>query len=660
MRDGTSAETLVPRLDDLTDEIRCLLSELRVTVRGNDGLPALDSSAGPEGHSPVRDGLSPENFGHRGIQSSLQPPAPSLDSTGNGQEPDGNQSSGSDYPTRPSLSRFSMSEAGPEVLEINCTVMTNLQNCAVSAGRAVSSASTFLTTSTHYEGSTCGSIFGDILVQDRRELVETWLPDTETQLVTSEPTDSMSKNRYSMVDDPGVSGDDTDSDVESNVVRSLHRTALERFEASDYTEAAGCLLKSLDYLEKKHGAQFDGRNEMVDMLVISYRNQSQWDDAERTLLHYIYSLPEQDAEALRSHHVLAEVYVEKQAYKDAETHCQIAVKGRKKALGRKHPLFLESVDLLVDIYECLGDLVAAKGYRTTYLPSGVMNSGRARKRAIRKLQECGYRIEGMDPSTKSHALRWAATDGLENVVRVLIDSEGGIREIVDSKDRIGKCALHLASLNGHETVASLLLENGANVEAMAACAMTSLHLAAYYGHELVVRCLLDNGAVVNRPTDSGETPLQLAAKEGHLRVIRLLVTRGANIETADVKGRTALHIATIKGTAAVVRLLLENRADITARDNEEATPLHWAAWCGHREIVQALLGRDADVSAKAIAGGTPLRGASLKGHFEVVVMLLNAGADINTKNRFGRTALKEAEIRGHHRIVQLLRAKGAS
>src|ERR1700733_3855903 len=106
MRDGTSAETLVPRLDDLTDEIRCLLSELRVTVTGNDGLLAPDSSAGPENRPPVRNCLSPEKFGDRGIQSSLQPPAPSPDSTGNGRKLDENQTSSSHYPTHLTLPRF--------------------------------------------------------------------------------------------------------------------------------------------------------------------------------------------------------------------------------------------------------------------------------------------------------------------------------------------------------------------------------------------------------------------------------------------------------------------------------------------------------------------------------------------------------------------------
>ena len=48
------------------------------------------------------------------------------------------------------------------------------------------------------------------------------------------------------------------------------------------------------------------------------------------------------------------------------------------------------------------------------------------------------------------------------------------------------------------------------------------------GHILVASVLLKNGANVNARLNDGQTPLSLAKKNGHARMVELLKANGAN------------------------------------------------------------------------------------------------------------------------------------
>ena len=49
-----------------------------------------------------------------------------------------------------------------------------------------------------------------------------------------------------------------------------------------------------------------------------------------------------------------------------------------------------------------------------------------------------------------------------------------------------------------------------------------------YGHILVATVLLKNGANVNAKMNDGATPLLIAKAEGHARMVELLKANGAN------------------------------------------------------------------------------------------------------------------------------------
>ncbi|MFP3027769.1 MAG: ankyrin repeat domain-containing protein [Wolbachia sp.] len=88
-----------------------------------------------------------------------------------------------------------------------------------------------------------------------------------------------------------------------------------------------------------------------------------------------------------------------------------------------------------------------------------------------------------------------------------------------------------------------LIEAGANINAVTTVQKeTPLHIAVRYGHKEVAELLLNKGANVNAIERRKWTPLHTAVRYGHKEVAELLLDRGANVNAVDKTGRTPLSI----------------------------------------------------------------------------------------------------------------------
>ena len=113
----------------------------------------------------------------------------------------------------------------------------------------------------------------------------------------------------------------------------------------------------------------------------------------------------------------------------------------------------------------------------------------------------------------------------------------------------GWTALHLAGHFGHAAAAQLLLRHGADVRARSTNQLDNepLH-AALAGRSLdVARLLLDAGADPNAVEHGGYAPLHQAAEPGNVPLIRLLLDRGARPDRKDDQSRTPLDLAEAGG-----------------------------------------------------------------------------------------------------------------
>src|SRR5690242_5601993 len=105
--------------------------------------------------------------------------------------------------------------------------------------------------------------------------------------------------------------------------------------------------------------------------------------------------------------------------------------------------------------------------------------------------------------------------------------------------------LHLAAEMGHVEIAKLLLDNGADVNAVGIRGFTPLHSAAWSGRTDVAKVLIAHGANVNAGDENGETPLVWASGAGHTNTIILLLDSGADVNARDKFGNCPLSSAIV-------------------------------------------------------------------------------------------------------------------
>ena len=134
--------------------------------------------------------------------------------------------------------------------------------------------------------------------------------------------------------------------------------------------------------------------------------------------------------------------------------------------------------------------------------------------------------------------------------------------------------MHIATHHGHVEVARMLVEAGADVEALAADGATPMHIAAQNAHLEVVRTLVEAGADVEAQKARGSRPMHIAAAHGQVDAMRTLRELGADIEAMDAAGRRPVYYAAHYKQTEAVRLLAELAGDPTPASRVTAA---WAA-----------------------------------------------------------------------------------
>lgn len=243
-----------------------------------------------------------------------------------------------------------------------------------------------------------------------------------------------------------------------------------------------------------------------------------------------------------------------------------------------------------------------------------------------------------------------------------------------------------AAHDGRVSEVKQLLQSGAPVDATDVNGWTALLYALQDGHDEIARLLIDAGANVNQDTLLG-TPLMVAAYRGRAEMIELLVFRGAKVNFADEEGHRALSSAAVAGRTNILGQLLTLGADLQAcyekvmedaqaegrfesmeflaavkeargpKKNAAGDALLAAVKSGVLERVRQSLAGGANVNYQDVEGTTPLLLAVTRGSTNLVPALLEAGADPCRKDAAGRTPLVEALRRNQTNVFARLRGK---
>jgi uncharacterized protein len=248
-------------------------------------------------------------------------------------------------------------------------------------------------------------------------------------------------------------------------------------------------------------------------------------------------------------------------------------------------------------------------------------------------------------------LLYAARKGCTECARLLLKA-GADKNLTDPD---GVSPLLLATLNFSFDVASLLIDQKANVDKWDTWGRSALYAAVDMNtlptggradrpsldkttSIQLIEKLLNAGANPNlqlklfppyrslrddRGADTllsvGTTPLVRAAKAGDVAVMKLLIAHGANVDLPTATGVTPLMAAAGVGSSGIdtrgryktepqaieaVEVLVAAGANVNARDRNGQTSLHGAATLGWNGLVKSLVANKVDLMAKDAQGRT--------------------------------------------------------
>ena len=139
------------------------------------------------------------------------------------------------------------------------------------------------------------------------------------------------------------------------------------------------------------------------------------------------------------------------------------------------------------------------------------------------------------------------------VVRLLLKAGANVH----CRDKNGNTPLHIAISRAKDEIASLLIENGSDVNAANVQGRMCLHMANV-GTFGTVKKLFLHGAQVNAVDELGCTPLHLAMRANDCVYAKALLKHGSDPKAVDYKGSTPLHVGCCSNSIHAVSALIDH------------------------------------------------------------------------------------------------------
>ena len=237
-------------------------------------------------------------------------------------------------------------------------------------------------------------------------------------------------------------------------------------------------------------------------------------------------------------------------------------------------------------------------------------------------------------------LHSAALNSSASIVGLLLENQA----VANAQDNNGDTPLHMAD---DLEVARLLIARGrSNVNIPNNVGSTPLHLAARRGNVTVAKLLVERGADVNAVEyKSLRTPIFDSIISGNLEALKIFFAGAAGagrsellLNVVDKHGYTPLHLtANSKQPLPIASTLFQlGKVDPNVKDKHGFTPLHLL--CAGRgnmcDTVKLFLDKGADPSLKSRDGCTAIHLALYHKKFDVAKLLMVAGGVLTSPWNF--------------------------
>jgi hypothetical protein len=251
--------------------------------------------------------------------------------------------------------------------------------------------------------------------------------------------------------------------------------------------------------------------------------------------------------------------------------------------------------------------------------------------------DCSETDESEELMDETEALfRYGCATGNAELVKMLIEVRGSADFSSSPCDE--STPLMEACCGSYPNVVKVLVEAGADVNAVSATHNTALIYASAAGQLECVKELLRSGRCeLDVRNENGHCALMEAATAGYLDIVKALVEAGATplsvLDNMDFK-ESALTLAAYRGHVDVVAYLLTVMPNSADRAEELHTALMEAAMDGHIEVARVLINAGAPVNLPSDSFESPLTLAACGGHNELVCAFYGTEFLIGSKQNY--------------------------
>ncbi|XP_032316643.1 ankyrin repeat domain-containing protein 26-like isoform X5 [Camelus ferus] len=241
-------------------------------------------------------------------------------------------------------------------------------------------------------------------------------------------------------------------------------------------------------------------------------------------------------------------------------------------------------------------------------------SARQRERRVCEKPVPGYRVH----KSELKEFHRAAYLGASCTVEDLLSRK---KNVVDSRDRKNRTALHLACTSGQSSVVALLIQWKCDLGARDEEGKTALIKAVQCRKELCVTVLLEHGADPNLVDDCQNTALHYAVLAEDTSIAAKLLRYKANIEAINKYKYTPLLLAIRENREEMAKFLIENGANVHAVDKLQRSALMLAVFHDSPDVVKLLLEKHVNTNLLDLHGWFAGRYACYYG-FEHIYQLI--------------------------------------